>query len=154
MYDNHVLQLAGMTPREGNTVALTMVINVILTNSLELLNKGFELELYALHELAMIFSYLKYLYMLLILNRKSMVLGMAGEEITKYGLLNLDDLCKSADKFKSKRRKFSAAQKLACDEFELFKALQKVFTGMTMMMYFFEKEGIIKNVIHEENVEK
>ena len=41
----------GQQPREGNTVALTMVINNVLTNSLDLLNLGFELELYGLHEL-------------------------------------------------------------------------------------------------------
>ena len=85
-----------------------MVINLVLTSSLELLNRGFELDLYALHEQSMVFSYLKYLYTLLILNRKSMVLGMSGEEIVKKGLLNLDDLNASADKFKQKRRKFSA----------------------------------------------
>ena len=84
-----------------------MVINTVLTNSLDLLNLGFELELYGLHELQYVFSYLKYLYMLIILNRKSMVLGMAGDEIVKKGLIILEDLPNSADKFKQKRRKFS-----------------------------------------------
>jgi len=50
-YDNNVLSQIGQQPREGNTVALTMVINTVLTNSLELLNLGFELELYGIHEL-------------------------------------------------------------------------------------------------------
>ena len=104
-------------------MALTMVINVALQNSLELINKGFELDLYALHEQNMIFSYLKYLYMLMVLNRKSMILGMCDEETIKRGLVNLEDLNKSADKFKQRRRKFSSLQKLICDEFELFKAL-------------------------------
>lgn len=81
-------------------MALTMVINLVIQNSIELLTRGFELELYAIHELPMIFSYLKYLYMLMVLNRKSMVLGMCGEEITKKGLVNLEDLNSSADKFK------------------------------------------------------
>jgi hypothetical protein len=59
---------------------------------LELLNLGFELDLYAIHELSMIFSYLKYYYMLLVMNRKSMILGMAGDEIVKKGLVSLEDL--------------------------------------------------------------
>ena len=64
-----------------------MVINIMLNNSLEFLNLGFELDLYGIHELQYVFSYLKYIYMLLILNRKSMVLGMAGDEIVKKGLI-------------------------------------------------------------------
>jgi hypothetical protein len=106
-YDNQVLTQAGLQPREGNTVALTLVINLVLTCSLELLNKGFELDLYALHEQTMVFSYLKYLYTLLVLNRKSMVLGMAGDEIIKKALINLENLNESPDMFKQKRKKFS-----------------------------------------------
>ncbi len=64
-----------------------MVINIMLNNALEFLNLGFELDLYGIHELQYVFSYLKYIYMLLILNRKSMVLGMAGDEIVKKGLI-------------------------------------------------------------------
>jgi hypothetical protein len=56
--------------------------------------------------------------MLIILNRKSMVLGMAGDEIVKKGLILLEDLPNSADKYKQKRRKFSPLQKLMVDEFE------------------------------------
>ncbi len=41
MYDNNTLTQANVQAREGNTVALTMVINVVLQNSLELLNLGF-----------------------------------------------------------------------------------------------------------------
>jgi hypothetical protein len=69
-----------------------MVINVVLKNSLDLLTLGFELELYAIHELSMIFSYMKYLYMLSVMNRKSMILGMSGDEIVKRGLVTLEDL--------------------------------------------------------------
>jgi hypothetical protein len=61
-YDNMILSRSGMQPREGNTVALTMVIGLVLNSSLELLNKGFELDLYGLHEHAMVYSQLKYLY--------------------------------------------------------------------------------------------
>lgn len=120
-------------------MALTLVINLVLTTSLEFLNKGLlELELFALHELTMVFSQLKYIYTYLAMNRKAMVLGMCGDEITKFGLVNLDDLNSSADKFKVKRRKFSPLQKLMCDEFELFKALNKVFNGMTLLTIYFE----------------
>lgn len=69
-----------------------MVINVVLKNSLDLLTLGFELDLYAIHELSMIFSYMKYLYMLSVMNRKSMILGMSGDEIVKRGLVSLEDL--------------------------------------------------------------
>jgi hypothetical protein len=117
-YDNQILSLSRLQPKEGNTVALTMVINLSLTNSLELLTKGFDLDLYSVTELPMIFSYLKYLYTLLVLNRKSMVLGMAGNDIP-----NLEDMSQSSPKFLAKRAKFSSLQKLMCDEFELFQAL-------------------------------
>lgn len=70
VYDNKILSETGQQPRDGNTVALSLVINMTLSNSLELLNRGFELELYALHEYHMIFSYLKHLYQMLMMNRK------------------------------------------------------------------------------------
>ena len=41
-----------------------------------------------------------------------------------------------------------------CDEFELYKALFKVFNGMTMLMIYFEKEGIFPNIIEQRGVEK
>ncbi len=131
-----------------------MVINVVLKNSLDLLTLGFELELYAIHELSMIFSYMKYLYMLSVMNRKSMILGMSGDEIVKRGLVSLEDLSQSGDKFIEKRRKFSTLQKLICDEFEFFKALQRVYQGMTLMMHYFEHKKMFVNVIDRENVEK
>ena len=102
-YDNQILSLSRLQPKEGNTVALTMVINLSLTNSLELLTKGFDLDLYSVTELPMIFSYLKYLYTLLVLNRKSMILGMAGNDIP-----NLEDMSQSSPKFLAKRAKFSS----------------------------------------------
>ena len=85
-----------------------MVINLVLNNSLELLNRGFELDLYGLHEYNMIFSYQRYLYQLLVLNRKSMILSMCGDEILKRGQINLDDLTASHPAFLEKRRKFSS----------------------------------------------
>lgn len=99
-YDNYMLQKLGLEPREGSTVALTMTINLVLTNGVEILQKGFDLELYGVHEFAMIFHYLRYLYQMLVFNRKPILIGMAGEEITRYGMLNLEDLSSSADKFK------------------------------------------------------
>ena len=153
-YDNQVLTEAGLQPKEGNTVALTMVINLVLNNSLELLNRGFELDLYGLHEYNMIFSYQRYLYQLLVLNRKSMILSMCGDEILKRGQINLDDLSASHPAFLEKRRKFSSLQKLMCDEYELFRALMKVSIGMQFLFIYFEKEGIVKNIIQQEGVEK
>lgn len=91
-YDNITLSKIGQQPREGNTVALTLVINLVLNASLELLNKGFELDLYGLHEHAMVYSQLKYLYQLLMMNRKSMILGMCGDAIQQKGYINLEDL--------------------------------------------------------------
>lgn len=121
---------------------------------MELLNLGFELELYSVHELSMIFSYLKYLYSLLVMNRKSMILGMSGDELVKRGQVALEDLSSSGEKFFEKRRKFSALQKLVCDEFELFKALQRVYQGMSLMMHYFEHKKMFVNIIDREGVEK
>jgi hypothetical protein len=36
-----------------------------------------------------------------------MILGMCGDEIVKRGLVNLEDLSQSGEKFIEKRRKFS-----------------------------------------------
>ena len=83
-----------------------------------------------------------------------MLLGMlAGDEILKKGLINLEDLNSSPDKFKVKRRRFSAVQKLVCDEFELYKAMVKASNGMSLMMLYFERDGTVKNIIAQENVE-
>ena len=102
-----------------------------------------------------IFSYLKYTYMMLILNRKSMVLGMAGDDIVKMQLIQLDDLSTSGDKYKQKRRKYTVLQKLMVEEFELYKGLQRIFNGMFLMMIHFEREGLIgENPLVKENVEK
>ena len=46
MYDNYLLGQMKESPRQGNTVALTMVINVVLKTSMELLMRGFDLDLY------------------------------------------------------------------------------------------------------------
>jgi hypothetical protein len=88
------------------------------------------------------------------MNRKSMILGMCGDEIVKRGLVNLEDLSQSGEKFIEKRRKFSTLQKLICDEFDLFKALQRVYQGMTLMMHYFEQKKLFVNVIDREGVEK
>jgi hypothetical protein len=84
-----------------------MTIGMVISNSVELLNRGFELDLYGLHEFNMIFSYLRYLYQLFAMNRKTIILGMAGEEIAKRGMINFDDLNNSHEVFKAKRAKFS-----------------------------------------------
>lgn len=92
--------------------------------------------------------------MLTVMNRKSMILGMSGDEIVKRGQVNLEDLSQSGDKFIEKRRKFSILQKLICDEFDFFKALQRVYQGMTLMMHYFEYKKLFVNVIDREGVEK
>lgn len=74
-----------------------MVINVVLQNQMELLNRGFELELYGMHEHQMVYFQLRYVYSLLVMNRRSMILGMLGEEAHKKGYLNLDDLESSSE---------------------------------------------------------
>lgn len=79
---------------------------------------------------------------------------MAGDEIVKRGLVNLEDISQSGDKFIEKRRKFSTLQRLICDEFEFFKAMQRVYQGMTLMMHYFELKKLFVNVIEREGVEK
>ncbi|TNV82654.1 hypothetical protein FGO68_gene7836 [Halteria grandinella] len=153
-YDNMILSRTGQQPREGNTVALTMAINLVLNSSLELFNRGFELDLYGMHEHAMVYSQLKYLYQLLVMNRKSMILGMCGDEAGSKGYINLEDLQQSSEAFKQRRRKFSLVQKLICDEYELYKALFRIVSGMEHLFFFFEREGIIVNIIDKQGVEK
>lgn len=145
-----MLAQAGLQPREGNTVALTMVISLVAGNSVELLTRGFELELYGLHECAMVFSQLKYHYQILLMNRKSLILSLAGDDLAKR--INFEDLSASHPVFQERRRKMSVVQKLACDEFELFRCLVKAAGAMQQLFTHFEREGLFKNVI--EHVEK
>jgi hypothetical protein len=130
-----------------------MVINLVLESSLELLNRGFELELYMNHELPMVFNYIRYLYQLMEYNRRPKIIGMC-DDIAKLNLINFEDLDASAAKFKQKRKKFTALQKLVCDEHELFRALHKIYSGMTIFAIHCLKEGIISNIIGNEGVEK
>jgi hypothetical protein len=90
-----------------------MSINLLLHSSLELLNTGFELDLYAMHEHSMVFGQLKYHYQLLTMNRKSILIGI--EDASKAGYLNLEDLSSSSEAFRERRRKFTTLQKLMCD---------------------------------------
>jgi hypothetical protein len=76
-----------------------MTINLILQVQLDYLHKGFELELYALHELPMVFNYLRYIYQMLVYNRRPMFLGLV-EDLAKINLINWEDLDNSAAKFK------------------------------------------------------
>ena len=83
-----------------------------------------------------------------------MILGMSGEELVKRGQVQLEDLSQSGEKFIEKRRKFSSLQKLICDEFEFFKALQRVNQGMSLMMHYFENKKMFVNIIDREGIEK
>ena len=85
-----------------------MVINMVVTSSLEYLNRGLQLELFATHELHMVFSYIRQLYQMVIYNRKPIVVGM-NEDLLRLNLIDLNELSNSADKFKQKRRKSSSA---------------------------------------------
>lgn len=60
--DEKILKKANNPARQGNTVALTVSINLIMNNFLDFINKGFELNLYSLQELPMVFAYSKYIY--------------------------------------------------------------------------------------------
>ena len=127
-----------------------MVISLVVGNSVELLTRGFELDLYGLHECAMVFSQLKHHYQILLMNRKSLILSFAGEELAKR--INLEDLSASHAVFLERRRKMSVVQKLACDEFELFRCLFRAAGAMQQLLTHFEREDLIKNPI--EHVEK
>lgn len=61
---------------------------------MEFINKGFELELFALHELPMVFNYAKYVYQMLLYNRRPMIFNFCEDQI-KSGLINFEDLDKS-----------------------------------------------------------
>lgn len=60
--DERILKKTGQQAKSGNTVALTMTINLLLSIYLDYLNKGFELELYSIPELPSVFNYLKFVY--------------------------------------------------------------------------------------------
>ncbi len=89
-------------------MAITTVINLILTISLEFLNRGVELELFANHELYMVFNYIRYTYQMLLHNRRPLIIGM-NEDFAKLGLIDLSDLSSSGDKFHARRKKASFA---------------------------------------------
>lgn len=43
---------------------------------------------------------------------------------------------------------------MICDEFELYKAMQKVAHGMELLFCYLEKIGVVTNIISRENVER
>ena len=55
----------------------------------------------------MLFNYVKYLCQMLVYNRRPMVVGMAGEDIAKFNLINFEDLDQSGDKFRQKRKRYT-----------------------------------------------
>ena len=56
--------------------------------------------------------------------------------------------------FKHRRRKSAFVQKLVYDEFEFFKAMFSIYGGMTLLAAFSLKQGLVKNIISQEGVEK
>jgi len=75
-FDNHLLQRLGQNPRQGQTIAINIVINMVLKVQLEFLTRGTELELFANHELYMAFNYMRHIYQMLIYNRRSAIHGL------------------------------------------------------------------------------
>lgn len=67
-----------------------------MLTALEFVNKGMELELFANHELYMVFNYTRMIYQMLIFNRKPSITGMC-EDLMKIGLVDLNDLGASPD---------------------------------------------------------
>ncbi|CDW89048.1 n-alpha-acetyltransferase auxiliary subunit [Stylonychia lemnae] len=153
IFDNEILTKLGQNPRLGNTVALNMVINISMLIGLEYLNRGMELELFSNHEMYMAFNYSRLVYQMLIFNRKPQISGM-NEDLLKLNLVDLNDLNASPDKFKQRRKKSTFVQKLVYDEFEFFKAMFSINGGMTLLAAYAMKQGLVKNIIAQEGVEK
>lgn len=85
-------------------MALTLCINLILTMSFEMLNKGFELELYSLPEIPMVCNYLKFVCQMILYNVRAMLVAMF-EDLMKLNLINFDEIDESPSKFKQRRKR-------------------------------------------------
>lgn len=83
---------------------LNLVINLTMKTSLEFLNKGMELELFAPHELYMLFNYTRMVYQMLFYNRKPIIQSL-NEDLAKLDLIDMSDLSASHQQFKERQRK-------------------------------------------------
>lgn len=60
--DEKLLEKLGIAPKQTNTTCLTLSIGFSLKQQIDLLNKGFELDLYMPYELTSVFAQLRYIY--------------------------------------------------------------------------------------------
>jgi len=100
-------------------VALTLTIGFVLKAMEDYLLKGLSLDLHALCEMPMVFNYLKYVFNMLLNNKRLVFKGFL-EDLDKKGLANFEE---DNAKFKQRRKRNSSTQKLVCDEYLLYPAL-------------------------------
>lgn len=90
---------------------------------------------------------------MMVYNRKPILQNLC-DDLIKSNLVDLDDLDKSAAKFKQRRKRMTPIQKLICDEYEFYKGMMYVYAGLATFMFACMKQGIIANVFQQEGVEK
>lgn len=60
--DETILKKHNFGVKSNNTVGIALTLNQVIKTQIDFLTKGIELELYAMHELGMVFNYLRYTY--------------------------------------------------------------------------------------------
>jgi hypothetical protein len=100
---------------QSATVSLTISISMVLVNMIKYVNLGFRLDIYLVHEMLSVMSYLRYLYTLIHNNRKIMITSFCSD-MYKKNLISFDDKDPNPQ-FKKKRKRMTPAQKQVCDEY-------------------------------------
>ena len=129
-------------PGKQTTPALTISINLVTEAMVEHLKLGFLLDLYAPYELSMIFDYLTFICGILQNNRRIMIIGFC-QDLYKSNMINFED--SDNQQFNKRRKKMTALQKLICDEFLFYKAIQEIYTAHAYFFLIAMKEGWIRN---------
>jgi hypothetical protein len=90
--------------------------------------RGFELQLYSLHELPFLYAYLEHLYSAAAVHRKLLVAGILNsgtkkqEKFVEPSSINFDNLQEDPNTVK-KRKKMTSIQKLLFDDIYYFQAM-------------------------------
>jgi hypothetical protein len=141
-YTDDFLINAKKFPGKQTTPSLTISINLVTEAMAEYLKLGLPLDLYAPYEFGMVFSYLTFIYGILQNNRRVMIIGFCND-LYKSGLISFED--SENQQFNKRRRKMTPLQKLVCDQFVFFNALQEFYSATAFLFLLLMKEGHIQN---------
>jgi len=113
---------------------------------MEHMKLGFPLELYAPYEYSMVFNYLTYTYSILQNNRRIMMFGFCEDLFrSKSNDFNISSDRLFNDEFNKRRSKMNPLQKLVCDQYIFYNAMQELSIANALLYMLLMKHEYIKN---------